>query len=201
VITGGIVLALIAARLMFWFGAAPILGTDTLTSPLDLLLDALLVASLTWLALDLLERRRIARPRPRLIDPAIQPLVWLAAAYAAAGAIDAWLVYAYAQFLREIVSNATLDVLHFSLHPISASRLAIGFGLVLIHASVIWTTVAVLRVPGVLWRTSRRRDVLAVTAGAFLAGVVLALIVIERSGAPIPLAPSVVALGVAAGCA
>ena len=40
VITATIVLALIAARLMLWFGAAPILGTDTFTSPFDLLLDA-----------------------------------------------------------------------------------------------------------------------------------------------------------------
>ena len=80
VITGGIVLALIAARLMFWFGAAPILGTNTLTSPLDLLLDALLVAALTWLALDLVERRRVAAPRARLLVPAMRPLLSLAAA-------------------------------------------------------------------------------------------------------------------------
>src|SRR3989442_182580 len=112
VITGGIGLALIGARLMLWFGAAPILGTDTLTSPLDLLLDALLVASLTWLALDVLERRRIASPRPRLVVSATRPLVWLGAAYAAAGAGDAWLGSAYGQFFREIVSNATLDVRH-----------------------------------------------------------------------------------------
>src|SRR5438067_2840900 len=71
IVTGSVVLGLIAARLMFWFGAAPLVGTDTLSSPYDLLLDALLVAALTWLALDLVERRRVAPPRPRLIVPEI----------------------------------------------------------------------------------------------------------------------------------
>src|SRR5207244_5323587 len=99
-------------------------GVRPLPPPLDLLLGALLVAALTWLALDLVERRRVAPPRARLLVPAMRPLLRLAAAFAAAGAIDAWLVSAYEQFLREIVSNATLDVLHFSLHPVSASRLA-----------------------------------------------------------------------------
>jgi signal transduction histidine kinase len=201
VITATIVLALIAARLMLWFGVAPIVGTDTFTSPFDLLLDALLVAALTWIAHDLLDRRRITRPRPRLLDATPPSLALIGATYAAAGAIDAWLVSAYEQFLRRIVSNATLDVLHFSLHPIGASRLAIGFGLVLIHASVIWTMVAVLRVPGVWWRTRRRRDVVAVIGGGFVAGVVLALALIERTGSRIPVPPSVVALAVAGGCA
>jgi signal transduction histidine kinase len=201
VITATIVLALIAARLMFWFGTFPIIGTDTFTSPFDLLLDALLVAALTWIALDLLERRRAARPRPRLLQPDPSSLLSLGAAYAAAGAVDAWLVSAYEQFLRQIVSSATLDVLHFSLHPIGASRLAIGFGLVLIHASVIWTAAAILRVPAVFWRTPRRRDVFAVAGGGFCAGIALALMVIERGGPRVPVAPSLVALGAAAGCA
>src|SRR5437763_1895061 len=200
VITGGIVLALIAARLMFWFGAAPLLGTNTLTSPLDLLLDALLVAALTWLALDLVERRRVAPPRARLLVAATGPLLSLAAAFATAGAIDAWLVSAYERFLREVVSNASLDVLHFSLHPVSASRLAIGFGLVLIHASVLWTAVAVLRLPSLLWRTPRRRDVHAVAAGGFLLGVLIALVPLSRATAAIPLAPLLVALAVPGGC-
>src|SRR5437763_924451 len=201
VITGGIVLALIAARLMFWFGAAPLLGTNTLTSPLDLLLDALLVAALTWLALDLVERRRVAAPRARLLVPAMRPLLSLAAAFATAGAIDAWLVSAYEQFLREIVSNASLDVLHFSLHPVSASRLAIGFGLVLIHASVVWTAVAVLRLPSIAWRTPRTRGVYLASFGGFAAGVAVALLLLHSESSHVPLGPLVVALGVAAACA
>ena len=67
------------------------LGTDTLTSPFDLLLDALLVAALTWIAHDLLDRRRITRPRPRLLDATPPSLALIGATYAASGAIDAWL--------------------------------------------------------------------------------------------------------------
>jgi signal transduction histidine kinase len=201
-ITGGIVLALLAARLMFWFGAVPILGTDTLTSPLDLLLDALLVASLTWLALDLVERRRVARPRPRLLIPTAHTLVWLGAAYAATGAIDAWLLSAYERLLQQVVSSATtLDVLHFSLHPISATRLAIGFGLVLIHAAVIWTAVAVIRLPSIVRRTPRRRDVHAVALGGWVAGVAVGLVLLRAARVPVPLGPLLIALGVAGACA
>src|SRR5439155_4112644 len=147
------------------------------------------------------ERRPVAPPRARLLVPAMRPLLRLAAAFATAGAIDAWLVSAYEQFLREIVSNATLDVLHFSLHPISASRLAIGFGLVLIHASVIWTAVAVLRLPSVGWRTPRRGEARAAAVAGFAAGVALTLIVLGRSGSSVPIGPLLVALAVAGGCA
>src|SRR5581483_3579471 len=201
VLTGAIVFALVAARLLFWFGAAPILGTDTLTSPLDLLLDALLVAALTWLALDLVERRRVVPPRPGLLVPTTRSLVWLAAAYAAAAAIGAWLVFEYLEFLNQLVSNATLEVLHFSLHPISASRLAIGFGLVLLHASVIWAAVAVLRLPTILWRTPRRGDVHLVPVLGWLLGTAAAIFILTRRSSVVPIAPMIVAVAVAGGCA
>ena len=184
---------------MLWFGAAPILGVDTLTSPVDLLLDALLVAGVTWLALDLVERRRVTPPRPRLLIPARRSLIWLGGTYVAAGVIVTWLFSAYEQFLREIVSHASLDVLHFSLHPIGAARIAIGFGLVLIHASVVWSAVAVLRLPSLLWRTPRQRDVHAVAAGGFVLGCAAALLVLGQSRAAVPVAPLIVATAVAVG--
>ena len=85
--------------------------------------------------LDLMERRRVAAPRFRLHR---STLVSLALAYAAAGALAASLVWAYDRFLQNIVSRSSFDLLHFSLHPLSAPRLAIGFGLVLLHAGVFW---------------------------------------------------------------
>src|SRR5439155_1532349 len=69
VATAGVILTLAAARLVFWFAAAPLVGPRTLTSPLDLLLNALVVAALAWVALDLIERRRVTSPRPSLMMP------------------------------------------------------------------------------------------------------------------------------------
>ena len=40
------------------------------------------------------------------------------------GRLAASLVWAYDRFLQNIVSRTTLDLLHFSLHPLSASRIA-----------------------------------------------------------------------------
>src|SRR5207245_6093121 len=84
---------------------------------------------------------------------------------------------------------------------VSAARLAIGFGLVLIHAAVIWTAVAMLRLPSIVWRTPRRRDVQAVAVGGGAIGAAIALLVLRRFTSPVPLGPLVIALGVAGACA
>ena len=107
-----------------------------------------------WLALDLIERRRVASPRPRLRNAMVVQLVL---AYAAAGALAASLIWAADRFLQNIVSRTTLDLLHFSLHPLSASRVAIGFGLILLHAGVFWSAALVPRIIAVAWRQRRRR--------------------------------------------
>ena len=94
----------------------------------------------------------------------------------------------------------TVDLLHFSLHPLDTSRLLLAFGLVLLHAAVIWTAAAVIRLPTLMWRMPRGR-LPRVAAASWSAGA-LAVVVLLGAGDPlIPPLPLVLALAVAAGCA
>ncbi|PYR59575.1 MAG: hypothetical protein DMF91_14510, partial [Acidobacteria bacterium] len=201
VATAGLILTLAAARVVFWLAAAPLVGPRTLTSPLDLLLNALVVAALAWVALDLVERRRVTSPRPRLATPNGQRLVGVAGAYAAAGAAAAVLLYAYEWFLQFVVSETSIDLLHFSLHPASATRLAIAFGLVLLHASVIWGAAALTRLASLVGRMPRRVMPRVLIAMAWVAGALLAIQAANLRYPVLSLAPLLLVLGVAGGCA
>jgi signal transduction histidine kinase len=132
-------------------------------SPLDLLLTALVAVAVVWIAVALIEARHRATPRVRLLpSSAAMPV---AVAYLAAGAIDAALFWIYARFLRSVVSHTTVDLLHFSLHPFDASRLARAFALVLLDAAAVWIAVAIARTPTLFWRTPRGRLPLVAAAG------------------------------------
>jgi signal transduction histidine kinase len=155
------------------------------TSPANLLVTSLAAAALGWLVLDHVERRRVCRPRRRLTEhrlgaARIGVAAFVAGAFAMAG------LAAYERVLWGLVANTSLDVLHFSLHPVNAGRLSVAFALVLLHAAVIWLAVAVLRAPAVVMRTSRRpaRLVPATAAGALVAAAIA-----YRVSGSIPLAP------------
>ena len=77
----------------------------------------------------------------------------------------------YERFLQRVVSGTSLDLLHFSLHPINATRIAIAFGLLLLHASVIWSAAAIARLPSLLARTPRRLLPRLAVSAAWAAGV------------------------------
>ena len=86
----------VVARAVFWFAARLVLGPRPLTSPAELLLTSLVAAALVWLTLDAVERRRVTRPRPRLLPWRLDAgSVRLIFVYLAAGLIDAWLVAWY----------------------------------------------------------------------------------------------------------
>ena len=105
--------------------------------------------------LDLIERRRVARPRLRLVaDRAGAVVGGRGLLRIAAGVADGWLLWAYERLLRRVVADTDLDLLHFSLHPLSAARVALEFALVLLHAAVIWGAAAIIRLPSTFWRTS-----------------------------------------------
>jgi signal transduction histidine kinase len=199
VATGVIALALVAARVVFWFALAPILGPRSPISPADLVLTTLLLLALIWIALDLVERRRYTQPRPRLLRPGAESIAILGPAYAAAGVADVWLLWSYGRALRVIVSRTTLDLLHFSLHPLNVTRLGVAFGLVLLHAAVIWTAAAILRLPALLGRPPHRLAPRIAILG-WLSGIVLALVAIRPPGT-VPIAPLAVAIGSAGLCA
>src|SRR5262249_10166851 len=128
VLTGGLVLATLIVRLVFSAAIRPLVGPRTLTSPLDLMLDALLVAMLTWLTLEVMERRRVSRPRPHLLTATTWSLFWVMLAYAAAGAADAALLYGYERFLQRVVSPGAVHLFFSLLHPGHAPRVAVGAG-------------------------------------------------------------------------
>jgi signal transduction histidine kinase len=197
--TAGLAGLLIAGRIVLWFALGPILGSHSFVAPADLLLNALTLVALVWLMLDLIERRRYARPRPRLLVPGRESRAIVVPIFAMAGLADVWLLWTYDRVLQWLVSRTTLDLLHFSLHPVSVPRLGIAFGLVLLHAAAIWTAAGIIRMPGLLWRVPRT---LALRTGlpAWLLGVAAALLlVLTRSS--VAVAPLLLELATSAVCA
>jgi signal transduction histidine kinase len=164
--------------------------------PIDLLLWAMLLAVVVWLALDLVERRRVTVPRLSLVDGTA---VGAALAYLAAGALVASLLWGYDRFLHNVVSRTTLDLLHFSLHPLSASRLAIGFGLVMLHAAVIWAAAVATRSVMIGWRQRQSTAIHLANASAWTVGALAAVATAQRLSGPVPTMPLLAAVA-AAGC-
>src|SRR5205823_8156408 len=107
------------------------------------------------IAVDMIERRRLARPRPRILTDRTAAAVFVAVAFSAAGAADVVLLWNYERLLRTIVSDTTFDLIRFSLHPLSAARLALSFSVLLLHAAAIWTAAAIVRLPALVRRVPR----------------------------------------------
>ena len=192
-LTAVLILLLVVVRAVLYIALTPLAPTDAPT-PADLLLTTLTLTAVVWLVLDLTERRRMARPRLRLLPTDAGAMAKLAGAYAAAGAANLWLLWAYERLLRRVVADTDLDLLHFSLHPLSAGRVAVEFALVLLHASVIWGAAAINRLPATLWRRPRTTQWRATAAGAWLAGAIAATLVARAVAAPVPVAPMWVAV-------
>ena len=151
-------------------GLTPLAPNSQLT-PLDLLLTTLTLAVVVWLVLDLVERRRFARPRVPVLADTVAARVTIAAAFLLVGAADAGLLLGYEHLLRRVVADTSLDLLHFSLHPLSSGRLAVEFALVLMHAAAIWGAAAIIRLPStLLLRTPRRWSWHCTAAAAWLSG-------------------------------
>ena len=55
----------------------------------------------------------------------------LALAYVGTGALTAGILWEYERILESVSARSTLDLLHFSLHPVDATRLGVAFGLLL----------------------------------------------------------------------
>jgi signal transduction histidine kinase len=189
---------LVTSRLLLRAATAQVGAVGSPVAPVDLFLTALVAAALVWLALDLFEARRLARPRARLLAPGAAGLV--AMLYLATGAVDAAVLWGYARFLQSTVSSTTIDLLHFSLFPLDLSRLGLAFGLVLLHAAVIWLAVAVIRLPAVAWRMPRGRLPL-VAAAAWAAGAFAGVAMASGRDPSIPAGPIAFALAAAGACA
>src|SRR5262245_27744273 len=186
----------VAARFLIWLAMAPLAGR-ALDVPLALLPNALFLAAMVWLIIDSLERWRVGPPRARLRAPtaAMFGTVALFAFLAALGATT--VLWAYERLLRSIAAHSSFDLLHFSLHPLEITRLCIAFGLVLLHAAVIWLAAAMVRAPVVWLRMPRSLALIATRSLA--AGVGVAVVVLAtRSGASaIPVGPLLIGVTVA----
>jgi signal transduction histidine kinase len=200
IMTAVLVMIVVAVRFILYAALKPI-APSAQPTPFDLLFTTLTMAGVVWLVLDVIERRRFAEPRLRMLAPGVSATVAVAAAYALAGLTDGWLLWGYERFLGRVVADTNLDLLHFSLHPLSAARLAVEFALVLLHAAVIWGAVAVLRVPSMLWRTPDRWFWRLAAAIGWFVGALAATIIARAAGPRVPVGPVWIALIVSAAAA
>jgi signal transduction histidine kinase len=191
--TAGVVVLLLIARGVLRLALRPLIMMS-MASPLTLMVDALLLAVFVWLTLDVIARRRVARPRLRLLPLTRGTIARIAAAYAVGGALAAGLLWAYERVLQSIAGLSTIDLLQFSLHPLDFNRLGLVAGLVLLHASVVWAGALLIRLPSAAWRAPRQVAVRLVAAGACVAGMTAVVMAIDLSSLPVPLGSLVAAL-------
>jgi signal transduction histidine kinase len=195
IVTAALLLLLVTARGAFYLALTPFSPFEP--TPFDLLLTTLTMATVVWLLLDLIERRRFARPRQPMLASTTTAALVVGAGYLLAGILTGALLWTYEGLLRRVVADTNLDLLHFSLHPVSAARLAVEFALVLLHASVIWGAVLIIRVPATQWRTPRTASWRLLAAGAWLAGALASTAVARAAGPAVPIGPLWIALVVA----
>jgi signal transduction histidine kinase len=188
----------VAALVLLLFATRRVASYSPAGSPWDLLLVALAALALAAIFFDLVERRRVAHPRPRLTLVRQSGRIGLRHVFAGAAAAGVLTVYELG--LRRIVTNTTLDVLHFSLHPLEAQRLAVAFGLVLLHAAAMWTAVAVTRAASTFVRAPRSSAARswAVTGWIIGTALIVGFLATEWN---VPVVPLATAVGVAGACA
>ena len=92
-----------------------------------------------WLRVRVIDGRHLLRGFAFVVTQGV--------AAAATGA----LVVAYESFIRTQLSQSTIDLLHFSLHPLDAARLAVVIGLVILHAALAALLVLLFRVARSPW--------------------------------------------------
>src|SRR5262249_30766087 len=198
--TAVLIVMIVAARVILYFALTPV-AQDASPTPFDLFFTTLTMAGVVWLVLELIEGRRFARPRVRLLALSASALAFVAAVYAVAGFASGAILWGYENLLRRVVADTNLDLLHFSLHPLSATRIALEFALVMLHASVVYGIVVVLRVPSLFWRVPATPAARGSVVSGWLAGAAAATLLARGVGAAVPLGPLWLALGATAAAA
>jgi signal transduction histidine kinase len=195
-LTAGIAAAVLAARGLTLSALSAVADVQPLDSPLNVFVTGIAAMGLVALATTTVERWRVSRQRPHVATPRRVRAFVL---FLAAGALGAGIVAVYERFLQRVVTLTHLDVLHFSLHPFDVPRFAVGFGLIAMHAAVIWGIALLLHATRVWSRVSRR----ALIRLAWVWFVAAALVVFGASTATtaVPLVPSLVAVAMAGLCA
>ncbi|MGQ0734308.1 MAG: ATP-binding protein [Acidobacteriota bacterium] len=177
--TCALVVVFVSARAMAWAALrmagldGPPLAPETtagplwvaLASPLDFLLTILLLTALVALAATSVEqcRRRRGRRRRAVSREWPSRMGACATAQLAAGTTVGALLVGYEQLLDTRLVAMPHDLLHFSLSPIELPRLALGMGLVVLHAALFALSVLILRVASAPWVFAERDAWMRVT--------------------------------------
>jgi signal transduction histidine kinase len=132
------------------------LAAPMLTSPFDFLLSGLAATALLLLAITFIEARRLWRRAGRSAVDGWQRSLPYIGIQSVAGASVLAIFLAHRFFVSDTIANTALDLLHFSLHPWDAARLALQVGFVLWHAVALGAAVLVLRAAMIPWRLPRR---------------------------------------------
>jgi nitrogen fixation/metabolism regulation signal transduction histidine kinase len=198
--TIGVIALLLIGRLLLAAATTRVDGFLPFAVWADVLLSALLIVALVWISLDLVERRRVGQPRRPLVERSGAARNRSLAAHLGAGAAAGFILWTYERFLQNVVSRTAIDLLQFSLHPWDLPRIGLAFGLVLLHAGVIWITVLLLRLAYTTWRLPRHGRQRWAAAAAWLAGVAAAAAIAVRINGGVPLWPFVGAAAVAGAC-
>jgi signal transduction histidine kinase len=196
VFTAGVAAAVLAARSLTLSALSAVADVQPLDSPLNVLVTGVAAMGLVALAMTTVERWRVSKQRPHV---AAQKHIRAVVLFFVAGAVGAGIIVAYERFLQRVVTLTHLDVLHFSLHPFDVPRFAVGFGLIALHAAVIWGVALLLHVIRVWSRLSR--SALLRIAWVWFAGAVLVVFVASAGTAAVPRVPSLVAVAMAGICA
>jgi signal transduction histidine kinase len=172
--TAAAALAVVAARLIgrvqpprVW-GDSAVFSEEAYRSPLSPLLSSpfdYVLTTLTAATLGVLLLTGVMAWRPRRRRP-MRPAAVLAG-QTLAGAVLAALVVGHAEFVRDTVARSAEDLLRFSLHRWSTSRIALQVGLMLAHAAVVAAGVAAVRAASVYFRTTRSRGRLALAVACW----------------------------------
>ncbi len=165
--TAGILAFVLGARVIAWYGlrlaelhGPPLVARDiagrlwvALASPVDFLLTALAVGAGVGLAASSFEQwRQSRRLRARVVPGGRSwETTRFVVAQLTAGAMVGGLLVGYEELLRTRLALMPYDILHFSLHPVDPLRLAVGVGIVVLHAALLALAVLVFRVALTPW--------------------------------------------------
>ena len=214
VLTTVLLALLAAARVLAWL-AVRLAGLDhpplvppelvgplfvVFASPADFLLSALLFGACVGLAASSFEQwRQSRRLRVRVVPGSgAGEIAAFVAAQLAGGGLVGLLLATYQGFLHTRLALMPYDLLHFSLHPFDSARLAVGTGLVILHAALLALAVLVFRMAAARWVVAgNRRSLRAWVPVLWAVSAVVVLIVATREWDQPPVLPAALVVVVA----
>ena len=132
------------------------LAPDILRSPADLLIQGALAVALAVVAAALVRFVRAAA-RPLRREPSRGRIAPFLLIHAGGGAVLGIVTLGLLALTRDAAATSSADLLHTSLAPWDAGRIAVLGGLILAAVATVWAGVAALAASGALWRHPRRR--------------------------------------------